>query len=74
MRNGNRVMLAVVALLLVVLAACGGGQATDGAPVVRLMTHDSLDISAELLAEFEAESGIRVEVFKGGDGGEVINK
>ncbi len=73
MRSGFRI-LAVMALLLVALAACGGGQATDGPPVVRLMTHDSFDISAELLAEFEAESGIRVEVFKGGDGGEVINK
>ncbi len=74
MRSGIR-FLAFVGLLVIALAACGGArQATDAPPVVRLMTHDSFDISAELLANFEAESGIRVEVFKGGDGGEVINK
>jgi thiamine transport system substrate-binding protein len=38
------------------------------------MTHDSFDISAELLADFERETGIAVEVFKAGDGGEIVNK
>ncbi len=62
-------------LLVTALVACSaGGQATDGPPVVRLMTHDSFDMSAELLAEFEAETGIRAEVFKAGDGGEILNK
>jgi len=62
-------------LLMTALVACSaGGQATDGPPVVRLMTHDSFDMSAELLAEFEAETGIRAEVFKAGDGGEILNK
>ena len=37
-------------------------------------THDSFDISAEVLAAFEAETGLTVEVFKAGDGGEALNK
>jgi len=62
-------------LLALVLAACSaGGSATDEPPVIRLMTHDSFDMSAELLDDFEAETGIRVEVFKAGDGGEILNK
>ncbi len=38
------------------------------------MTHDSFDISQDVLAEFTAETGIAVEVFKSGDGGEMLNK
>ncbi len=66
----------VLALLLVVFgSACGpGGQTSDEPAVVRLMTHDSFDISAELIANFEAESGLNVEIFKAGDGGEMLNK
>jgi thiamine transport system substrate-binding protein len=41
---------------------------------VRLMTHDSFDISQDVLAEFTADTGITVEVFKSGDGGEMLNK
>jgi len=66
----------LVALLLGT-AACGGGggeEATAGPAVVRLMTHDSFDVSADLLDDFEAQTGIRVEVFKAGDGGEALNK
>lgn len=72
----KRIVVWQTLLLALLLAACsaGGGADTDKQPVVRLMTHDSFDMSAELLADFEAETGIRVEVFKGGDGGEIVNK
>ena len=66
-------------LILVMLTATACSAATGSPPpdeqsVVRLMTHDSFDISAELLSEFESETGIHVEVFKAGDGGEIVNK
>ena len=66
----------LVWLMIVGLAtACSaGGRSTSEVPVVRLMTHDSFDMSAELIAAFEAETGIKVEVFKAGDGGEMLNK
>ncbi len=55
--------------------ACSGAGPSGGeSPVVRLMTHDSFDVSAELITAFEAETGIQVEIFKGGDGGEMLNK
>ncbi len=70
-------MLALV-LLAALLVACGGaagpGDETTAGATVRLMTHDSFDVSAEVLAAFEAQTGITVEVFKAGDGGEALNK
>lgn len=68
------VAMGMILLALVSAACSAGGSATDEPPVIRLMTHDSFDMSAELLAEFEAGTGIRVEVFKAGDGGEILNK
>ena len=68
-------VLLLLLFLGVVGSACGsGGQSSSQPPVVRLMTHDSFDISAELIADFEAEAGIRLEIFKAGDGGEMLNK
>ena len=75
--KGKKNLILLLVVLLVGTAACGSGggeEAAEGPAVVRLMTHDSFDIGAELLAEFEAETGIRVEVFKAGDGGEIVNK
>jgi len=70
----SKAFYGLMLLVVVALVACGGGEeATQGA-TVRLMTHDSFDISAEVLASFEAATGITVEVFKAGDGGEALNK
>lgn len=60
-------------LIAVLLAACGSG-ADESSATVRLMTHDSFDVSVDVLAAFEAETGITVEVYKAGDGGEALNK
>ncbi len=41
---------------------------------IRLMTHDSFDISTSVMEQFTAESGITVEIFRAGDGGAVLNQ
>jgi thiamine transport system substrate-binding protein len=41
---------------------------------IRLMTHDSFDISAGVMEQFTAETGITVEIFRAGDGGAVLNQ
>ena len=66
----------VLGLLLVVFgSACGpGGQTSDEPAVVRLMTHDSFDISAELIANQESARSVNVKIMKSGDGGEMLNK
>ena len=70
----NKTFYGLALLAVVLLAACGGGEEPAEGTTVRLMTHDSFDVSAEVLAAFEAETGITVEVFKAGDGGEALNK
>lgn len=62
--------IVAAALLPLALAACGGA-APD---TVRLLTHESFLVSDEVLAEFTAETGLAVEVLRGGDAGQVVNQ
>lgn len=60
----------IVGLLLTLSVAAGAQQER----VVTLVTHDSFAIAEEVLAEFTAETGIRVEILQSGDAGEMLNK
>ncbi len=85
-RRRRPAALAVAASLVaaVVLAACGsssstGASATTLGPgqiggTVRLLTTDSFAVSKPVLAQFEARTGIKVQVVKAGDGVQVVNK
>lgn len=64
----KKIMILVV-VLLVGLSGCGEEEPVT----LRLMTHDSFDISAETLARFTEETSIAVDVFKAGDAGTVVN-
>ena len=77
--------ITVFALIgLLMLVACGPGPAppTEApAPTappeprkVRVMTHDSFDISEETLAAFEAQYNTQVEILQAGDAGVVLNQ
>ncbi len=62
-------LLLVGLFLILGLIAC-----SEPEPVtLRLMTHDSFDISAETMAQFTEETGIAVDIFKSGDAGTVVN-
>ena len=39
-----------------------------------LVTHDSFSISEDVMAQFEAESGIHVEILRSGDAGQMLNQ
>jgi thiamine transport system substrate-binding protein len=53
----------------------GTSSGTDGAGgTVTLVTHDSFGLPPELLEEFEAESGLTLEVVQPGDGGTLLNQ
>ncbi len=79
----KRVIVSVLTAL-VVLTACGPSPAppTEApAPTsppeprtVRVMTHDSFDISEETLAAFEAQYNATVEILQAGDAGVVLNQ
>ena len=58
-----------VILLVLVLSACAAPEPVT----LRLMTHDSFDVSAETMAQFTEETGIAVDIFKSGDAGTVVN-
>ena len=76
----------LVLVVLLTLAGCGPGTpsptpteeptaaAPSGPRTVRVMTHDSFDISEEVLAAFEAEHDATVEILQAGDAGVVLNQ
>lgn len=67
--------LFLFALASLSLAACGSGvPEQSGSVTLRLMTHDSFDISQDVIDAFQNETGVTVQVFKAGDGGELLNK
>lgn len=50
-------------------------ETADMEPVtLRLMTHDSFEITSEVIDQFSAQTGHQVEIFKAGDAGEMVNK
>ena len=69
-RTATRIASLLVTTALT-LAACGGDSAD--APL-RLLTHDSFDVSTSVLEQFTAETGIVVEVVPLGDAGSALNR
>lgn len=84
----RRSLLVALALAVGVLAAAcsssgdsttagsspGGTGGAGGGGVVRLLTHDSFNVSDSVLAEFTARTGIEVEVLRQGDAVAMVNK
>ena len=63
--------------LMILIAICGLALATASRAqddVVRLVTHDSFAVSEDVLAAFEAETGLTVEVLRVGDAGLMVNQ
>jgi thiamine transport system substrate-binding protein len=79
-RGAHRLGLGLVGgLSVLALAACGGttdagsGSASEQ-DTVTLVTHDSFAVSDDVLAAFEAESGLTVKQVAPGDGGALVNQ
>lgn len=62
--------IAYITLAIALLSGCA--QAPNNTVV--LATHDSVVISDELVADFEATTGLKLEVVKAGDAGALTNK
>ena len=62
-----------VALLLAGCSFVGGPLPSAPSKLV-LLTHDSFDISDAVLDTFEAAHGVTVEILRGGDAGEMVNR
>ena len=61
--------LLLIILITTLFTACSREPVT-----LRLMTHDSFEISEDILTQFETDSGIKVEIFKSGDAGKMVNE
>ena len=57
----------------IVLLALNSTYAQDSDTVV-MLTHDSFAVSEELLDAFEETYGVRVEILRGGDAGQMVNQ
>ena len=59
-------------------APTDGDTATDGTALdgqtVQLLTHDSFNVSEDVLAAFTEQTGAEVEVLRSGDAGQVVNQ
>ncbi|MBU0704516.1 MAG: thiamine ABC transporter substrate-binding protein, partial [Chloroflexi bacterium] len=67
------ILFALIGLLA--LAGCKPGPVTPDEPrTVRVMTHDSFDISAETIAAFEEQYNAKVEILGTGDAGMMLNQ
>ena len=77
-------LFTTLSVLGLLAAACGGdtdnsedGEAAtdDAAPVtITLVSHDSFNVTEELVTAFTAETGITVELLPAGDAGEALNQ
>lgn len=47
---------------------------TAPATPLRVLTHSSFDLPKELLAQFEKDAGVKLQIVKAGDAGEMVNK
>lgn len=65
-------LFAVLGTLALLLAACGGDD--DEPTELVVLTHDSFDVSEELLAQFEQEHGITITLVQGGDANQIVNR
>ena len=73
---------ATIVLIATGLTACGSQSADGGASgaggrrggTVTLLTHDAFAASPEVLAEFTARTGTRIEILQPGDAGVVVNE
>jgi thiamine transport system substrate-binding protein len=56
------------------LAALCVAGAVHAQTTLRVMTHSSFDLPKPLLAQFEKDAGVKLQIIKGGDAGEMLNK
>ncbi len=66
----------IMALLVVILAACTGETTPTGGETrtLTVMTHDSFAVSEGVIAEFEDEYNVKVDFVRSGDTGAELNK
>jgi thiamine transport system substrate-binding protein len=72
--------LALLLAAALAIAACGdddagtGSTSDEGSTTLTLITHNSFDVSEDVLAAFTEETGIEVDLLPSGDAGSMVNQ
>ncbi|MFN2274958.1 MAG: thiamine ABC transporter substrate binding subunit [Anaerolineales bacterium] len=85
MHRTNRLLIFALILILTACTSAGPGQPastsgptntqeSQGTRVLTVMTHDSFEISQDVVAQFETQQGVDVRFLKAGDAGTALNK
>ncbi|HRC61940.1 MAG: thiamine ABC transporter substrate-binding protein [Dehalococcoidia bacterium] len=69
-----RTLIILVCFASVGLLVLSCGDDDGGQPTLVVLTHSSFDIDRELVARFEQEHHVTVDIRKGGDANEVVNR
>lgn len=71
-----RVPVALLAAVTLAAGACSGSETTSdrGQPTIVLLTHDSFDVSQDVVRSFERERGIDLQIVPAGDAGQLVNR
>ncbi len=74
-RFGVSAAAALLSACLAAVPSWAWAQAGSAAATpLRVMTHSSFDLPKPLLARFEQEAGVKLQLIQGGDAGEMLNK
>jgi len=72
--GSSRRIGAGLAVALSLIVGCGGAGNTPPPAQLVLMTHDSFAVSDDVLALFEAQHSVEVEILQAGDAGSMVNQ
>ncbi|ULH15452.1 thiamine ABC transporter substrate-binding protein [Deinococcus sp. KNUC1210] len=61
-------------MLLALVAGSAHTVSAQAVPTLTVITHDSFSLDKKLIAGFEAANHVHVQLLKGGDAGELLNK
>lgn len=61
-------------ILTLLVTACSIQRPTSQTTTLTIMTHDSFEVSAELVKSFEKENNVQLSFLKSGDAGSALNK
>ncbi len=71
----KRYILLTLFLLAALLTACGSATPTPAGPrTLTVMTHDSFAVSEQVIAEFQAQHNVTVQILASGDAGTAVNQ
>jgi len=71
-----RLRVAFLAAVALVAVACSSSDSSSdrGQRTIVLLTHDSFDVSRDVVRSFERESGIDLQIVPAGDAGQLVNR